>query len=119
MFRFRSGWFTPKFFALAFFALFMLAVRLSARIFGTPFARGLVARRLDAAQRPPEIVNLPFVVNLLLFRKFNQFQDVLHLFKSFFERFHNTAHIIHCPGQGWGRVLFKALAFHGWPVSRP
>ena len=119
MFRLRSGRFTPRFFALVLLTLLMLAGRLFARIFWTPFARRFVARHLDTAQGPAEIVNLPFVVNFLLFRKFNQFQHMLHLFEGVFERFNNTAHIIHCPGQRWGRVLFKALAFHRGPVSRP
>ena len=104
----------PMFFARAFLAFFRLAGWFFAGIFRAPFARLFVAWGLDAAQRAAEIFNFPFVIKLLLFRQFNQFKDVLHLFKRFFERFDNAAHIVHGPGQGGRGVLWlRALAFFG------
>lgn len=65
----------------------------------TPLPRRLVARRLDPAQGAPQIFNLAFIADLLFFRCFNQFQNVLHLFESFFERFHYLPHFIRRLGQ--------------------
>ena len=95
----------------------MLAGWLFTGISGTPFTRHLMARLLDAAQGSAKILNLAFVIEFLLFRQFNQFQDLFHLFERFFEGFHNTAHIIHRTCQGrWG-VLFTALALRRRSVN--
>ena len=95
----------------------MLAGWLFTGISGTLLTRHLMARLLDAAQGSAKILNLAFVIEFLLFRQFNEFQHVFHLFQRFFERFHNTAHIIHRPSQGRRGVLFSALALHGRPVN--
>jgi hypothetical protein len=99
VFRLVRGFFTPQFFLPVFFAVVIVPLRFFATMFRTPFPRGLVAGRLDPAQGAPEIFNLPFIANFLFFRQFNQFQNVLHLFKGFFERFHDSVHFIHGLGE--------------------
>lgn len=88
-----------RFFTAVFLPIFLFALRFFTRMFRTPVPRRLVARGLDPAQGAPETFDLPFIANLLLFRSFNQLQDVLHLFEGVFERFHNPAHLIRGPGE--------------------
>jgi hypothetical protein len=120
-FRFASGFFATRFFRPVFFPIMVVSMRSFSRVFGTPFPWLLLARRLDPAQSAPEILDLPFIADFLFFRQFNQFQDVLHLFQSLFERFHDPPHIIHCPGERRGRMLlrlrFLARPFGGRSIS--
>lgn len=103
MFRFRFRFWSLLFAARFFLPMFFLTVvtRLLAGWLGTSLTLTLrfVARRLDPAQGAPQIFNLPFVVKFLFFGRFNQFQNVFHLFQRFFEGFHNSAHLVRGPGQ--------------------
>lgn len=85
--------------------LFMLALTFTPGffpgIFRTPFpipvSLRFIPRGLNPAQGAPQIFNLPFIIQLLFLRQFNQFQNVLHLFQRLFERFHNPSHFIRSP----------------------
>ena len=46
-----------------------------------------MARRLDAAQRTVQFINLPFISEFLAFREFDQFQDLFQLIHGVLERF--------------------------------
>ena len=49
--------------------------------------QGLMTRRLDAAQRAAEFVNLAFIGQLLALGKFHEFQDFVQLINRVLERF--------------------------------
>jgi hypothetical protein len=94
MFRFASGLFLVRFFTRAFLSILFLTRPFFTLRLGTAFPRRFVARRLEAAQGPPKVFNLPFVVKLLFLRQFDQFQNVLHLLEGFFERFYDPADLV-------------------------
>jgi hypothetical protein len=96
---FGSVLFVSRFVTSAFLSMFIAARPFLTWMFGAPFPGRFVSRRLDPAQGAPEIFDFPFVVDVLFFRRFNQFQDVLHLFESVFERFHDSAHLVRGPGE--------------------
>jgi hypothetical protein len=115
-FRFASGFLAMRFLGTVFFPTFPFASRFFARVFGTPIpiALRLVAGHLNSAQGAPEIFDLPFIADLLFFRRFNQLQNVFHLFEGFFEGFHYSAHFIRSPGQRRRSMLLSA-----WFKVRP
>ncbi|HEY1787618.1 MAG TPA: hypothetical protein VGJ73_05655 [Verrucomicrobiae bacterium] len=109
MFRLAGGFRATGFFAAVFLAVFRFAARFFPGIFRTPIARLLVARGLDSAEGAAEIFDLAFVTEFLFFRQLNDFQNVLHLFEGFFERFHDPAHIIDRPGKRGRSALLGLL----------
>jgi hypothetical protein len=109
MFRFTGGLRATSFFAAVFLAVFRVAARFFAWIFGTSVALRFVARGLDSAEGAAEVFDFALVAELLFFRQLNDFQDVLHLFEGFFERFHDPAHIIYRPGERRRSVLLGLL----------
>lgn len=121
MLRFARRFFAPRFVRPVPFTVFIFARPFFARMFRASIALRFVARRLDPAQGAPEVFDFPFVANLLLFRQFNQFQNVLHLLESFFQGFHDPAHLICRLGERWGSVLLgmlRSLLFRPRPSRR-
>ncbi len=112
LFLLVGRFFVPGFFVTArLFTAGFFASRL-----GAPFTLRLVARDLDAAKSAAKVFNFTFVVQLLVFSKFDEFHDMFHLLKGFFERCDNGARFI--GGFGNGRNFFLGQRF-GTANRRP
>lgn len=107
VFFFLVGWlFVPGFFVTAgFFA---------PRLLRASFPFRFVAGDLDAAKGAAEVFNFTFVVQLLVFGEFDEFQDMFHLLEGFFKGRHNCSRFL--GGFGNGRNFSFRRSF--WPANR-
>jgi hypothetical protein len=69
---------------------------------------GLMPLRLDAAQGPAQLINLPFIGQFLAFSQFDQFKDFVQLVQRVPEGFRNLGGVGHGladgRGFGWAKV---------------
>lgn len=93
-----------RFFVRRLFMPRFLPARLFAPRFGASFPLRLTARYLDAAEAAAEVFDFTFIVQLLVFGKFNELQNVFHLLEGIFEGRDNGPHLF--GGLGNGRKFF-------------
>ena len=100
---------------------FFVSARLFAPGFRAAVARWFIARDLDAAQGAAQVFNLALVAELLLFRQFDEFQDMFHLLKGLFERRDDLPHLVHGLRDGGGGLFAMDFlgwwSVNGWPVN--
>lgn len=88
--RFRLAlnrrFFTTLVLVARFAAWFVTPGFIAARSTGRLLLRLLATRRLDAAQRPAQFVNLPFVSQFLAFGDFDEFQHFVEMINHLLER---------------------------------